>query len=370
MDFSLTTLFVVPASNSLPTTGGTELLSAANAQFGIFKSDYVAATAVNIVNEPYIYLAQGRKEGVKGLTTKKSDKIAKTKIVEWYKTTAESDLLPQVSEVSAFSVQCGEDISVTFRLHANYIDAGFYNGLTRSVTVKTACCDCGADPCTDLDPQATVDAIIAKAKEDYYLNKYLWFERIGSGANSVLRVTGKMLDKYANPCDVAAYPHEYDRLWFRVFAYKGPETTQDFITEDKCDPAASVAVKQRATFLRGSSEEIHQLEKNFFSYQSSYKHLFRKAGYNGAYESLVVAGTFYDTYVIKAKELAENAWTDREFHDFTVIIAVPTGEGATIETILEAYLGAAKDVSASDRTTTTTTSTTSTSTTTTTVLNP
>lgn len=370
MDFSLTTLFVVPSGNSVPTSGGTEALGTSNAQFGIFKSDYAAATAGNVVNEPYIYLAQGRKEGVKGLGTKRSDKIAKTKIKEWYKVTAEADILPQVSEVSAFSVQCGEDISVTFRLHANYIDAGFYNGLTRSVTVKTACCDCGADPCTDLDPQATVDAIIAKAKEDQFLNKYLWFERIGTGANSILRVTGKMLDKYANPCDVAAYPHEYDRLWFRVFAYKGPETTQDFITEDKCDPAASVAVMQRASYVRGSSEEIKQLEKNFHSYQASYKHLFRMAGYNGAYESLVVDGTFYDTYVIKASEVVDNAWTIREEQDFTVIVAVPTGTGSSIETILAAYLGAAADKSAADRTTTTTTSTTSTSTTSTTVLNP
>ena len=370
MDFSLTTLFVVPSGNALPTSGGTEALGTSNAQFGIFKSDYQAATAGNVVNEPYIYLAQGRKEGVKGLATKKSDKISKLKIIDWYKVVAEADIVPQVSEISAFQVNCGEDISVTFRLHANYIDAGFYNGMTRSVTVKAPCCDCGSDPCTDLDPQVTVDAIIAKAKEDVYLNKYLWFERIGTGANSILRVTGKTLDKYANPCDVAAYPHEYDRLWFRAFIYKGPETTQDFITEDKCDPAGTVTVKQRSTYLRGSSEEIKQLEKNFHSYQASYKHLFRMAGYNGAYESLVVDGTFYDTYVVKARELAEGAWTDRELHDFTVIVAVPTGAGTTIEAILVAYLGAVKNASAADRTTTTTTSTTSTSTTTTTVLNP
>lgn len=371
MDFSLVTLFVVPSGNSLPTSGNTQDLATATAQFGIFKSDYAAATAVNIVNEPYIYIAQGRKEGVKGLGTKRSDKISKLKIVDWYKVVAESDILPQVTEVSNFNVQCGEDISVTFRLHANYIDAGFYNGMTRSVTVKTACCDCGSDPCVDLDPQATVDAIIAKAKEDYYLNKYLTFQRIGSGTNSILRVTGNTLDKYANPCDVAAYPHEYDRLWFRVFAYKGPETTQDFITFDKCDPVADVAVKQRATFLRGSSEEIKQLEKNYFSYQASYKHLFRTAGYNGAYESLVADGTFYDTYYIKALEYdTQETFAHKVPEDFMVIIAVPTGAGSTIETILEAYLGASVDKSAADRTTTTTTSTTSTSTTSTTVLNP
>jgi hypothetical protein len=370
MDFSLTTVFVVPSGNTIPTSGGTELLGANNAQFGIFKSDYLAATAGNVVNEPYIYLAQGRKEGVLPLTTKRSDKIGKLKIKDWYKVVAESDILPQVSEVSNFKVQCGEDVSVTFRLHANYIDAGFYNGMTRSVTVKTACCDCGGNPCTDIDPQATVDLIIAKAKEDVYLNKYLTFQRIGSGTSSILRVTGKTLDRYANACDVAAYPQEYDRLYFRVFVYTGTETTQDFFTDDKCDTVATVLVKQRASFLRGTSSEIKQLEINFFSYQSTYKHLFRQAGYNGAYESLVVDGTFYDTYVIKAEEIFDGAYTMREEHDFTVIIAVPTGAGSSIETVLVAYLGAVSNKSAADRTTTTTTSTTSTSTTSTTQLNP
>lgn len=367
MDFSLTTLFVVPASNSLPTSGSTTELTLN--QFGVFGDDYVASTAGNIPNEPYIYLAQN--EGIAGLGTKRSDKISKEKIIEWYKVTAESDILNQVTEVSAFKIQCGEQISLTLRAHSNYIDSAFNNGLTRSVTVQAPCCACGAEPCTDLDPEALVDQMIVKAKQDTLLNKFFTFQRFGSGVNSVLRITGNPLDVFGNPCDIAAYPHEFDRMWFRAFIYPGAETTQDFLTEDLCDKAGTVAVTQRASYLRGTSDEVKQLEKNFFSYQASYKHLFRNPGWNGQFSSKVVDGTFYDTYVVKFKEYdTQNTWTDRVPEDATVIIAFPTTEGSGFETVMTAYLGAPVDKSAVNRTTTTTTSTTSTSTTSTTVLQP
>lgn len=371
MDFSLTTVFVVPAGNTIPTSGSTQNLAAK--QFGIFGDDYTFASAGNIANEPYIYLAQNEAIAgmVPGLPTKRSDKISKNKIVEWYKVTAEADILPQVTEISSFKVQCGEQISLTLRAHSNYIDSAFYNGLTRSVTVQAPCCDCGADPCTDLDPQALVDQLIAKAKQDTFLNKYFTFQRIGATTASVLRITGNPLDVYGNPCDIAAYPHEFDRMWFRAFIYPGAETTQDFLTEDLCDKAGTVAVTQRATYLRGTSGEIKQLEKNFYSYQAIYKHLFRMAGYNGGYESLVVDGTFYDTYVIKFNEYdTQITWAHKVEEDATVIVAFPTTQGSTFETIMTAYLGAPVDKSGANVTTTTTTSTTTTSTTSTTVLTP
>lgn len=371
MDFSLTTVFVVPASNSIPTSGSTQALAAK--QFGIFGDDYTASTAGNIPNEPYIYLAQNEAIAgmVPGLPTKRSDKIAKTHIVEWYKVVAETDVLNQVTEVSNFKVQCGEQISLTLRAHSAYIDSAFYNGLTRSVTVQAPCCDCGADPCTDLDPEALVDEMIRVAKLDLRLNKFFTFQRFGSGASSVLRITGNPLDVYGNPCDVAAYPHEFDRMWFRAFIYPGAETTQDFLTVDNCDKAGDVTVIQRSSYPRGTSGEIKQLEKNFYSYQAIYKHLFRIAGYNPGYESLVVDGTFYDTYVIKFKEYdTQYTWAHKVPEDATVIVAFPTTEGSTFETIMTAYLGAPVDKSGAQITTTTTTSTTSTSTTSTTVLNP
>jgi hypothetical protein len=369
MDFSKTTVFVVPASNTLPSSGGPQDLVAK--KFGVFLNTYAVANAGNIAAAPYFYLAQGQPISIPGQFSKRSDKIHINNVIDWYKVTAETDILPQITEVSNFKVQCGEYLSLTIRFHSNYIDNGFFNGMTKSVTVKAPCCECGEAPCTDLDPEATVDAIIVKAKENYWLNKYFTFERQSSGSTSVLRIIAKALESYSNSCDISAFPHQFDRFWFHTFVYPSTDTTQDFFVNDSCETGATVLVKQRATYLRGTSGEIKQLETNFYSYLAKYKHLFTLSGYNPEHSSNVVDGTFYDTYVIKLREHGvQNAYQDIVPEDFTVIIAVPTGEGSTLETVLVAGLGAVTDQSASARTTTTTTSTTSTSTTSTTLLFP
>jgi len=187
----------------------------------------------------------------------------------------------------------------------------------------------------------------------------------------MLRLTGQPVAKISLPGAVRAFPYEGDRLWFRAFVYPGAETSQDFLTADRCDVAASVVVKQRATFERGSSEEIKLLEKNYFSYLASYKHLFTLEGYNPEFKSNVVDGTFYDTYVLKVAERDMKLEYGMKIpEDFTVIVAFPTGGGTAFETAMTAFIGAPVNNSAADRTTTTTTSTTTTSTTSTTVLNP
>jgi hypothetical protein len=55
-DFSLTTLFVVPVGNTLPSSGSTQNLTAG--QFGIYTNAYAVATTGNIGAAPYFYLAQ------------------------------------------------------------------------------------------------------------------------------------------------------------------------------------------------------------------------------------------------------------------------------------------------------------------------
>src|SRR4051812_30965447 len=94
MDFSLTTLFVLGATNTLPTTGSTANLTAG--QFGVFKPDYTPATAGTVAAQPYILLAQGRQQNYPGVGTKKSDKIYLENVTEWYKVTANSSVLPHI----------------------------------------------------------------------------------------------------------------------------------------------------------------------------------------------------------------------------------------------------------------------------------
>jgi len=384
-DFSLTTLFVVPVGNTLPSSGSTQNLTAG--QVGIFLSDYSVATAGNIAGSPYFYVAQGRTNTyLQG--SKRSDKISgcpggsscKTNVTEWYKSNGCATVVNQVTDVVDFTVKCGEIVTLTLRGFSSYLNTLYFNGFTRSVTVNAPCCECGGDPCTDTDVPALIDSLIIKLEEhapgdnpdNIYLTQFYQFQRIGNDQSALLRITGKPLTQYGQPCDVAAFPWEYDRFYFRTFIFSGPATTADFIVDDPCNRVAQPVITQRSNYPAGTSAEVQQLEKNFYSYQAGYlKHLYRMNGYNENFESWVTDGTIYDLYYIKFNEYDKSAyqWGDYIMEDSTVIIAVPNNQTTAIEAILEAGLGTV----AGDTTCLTTTSTTTTvwpSTSTTTTLIP
>jgi hypothetical protein len=385
-DFSLTTLFVVPVGNTLPSSGSTQNLTAG--QFGIFRSDYSVATAGNIAAKPYFYLAQGRVNTyLQG--SKRSDKISgcptgsscKSNVTEWYKVNGNPVAANQVTQIGNFNVKPGEVVTFTLRAHSSYIDTLYFNGFTRSITVVAPCLECGGDPCADVDVPAFIDQAILKFEQaapgnnpdNISFNTFYQFQRIGNDASAKLVISGKPLTQYGQPCDVAAFPWEYDRMYFRTFVYSGPATTADFIVADNCNIVAEAVVTQRASYVSGTSDEIKQLEKNFYSYQAGYlKHLYRMVGYNENFESWVTDGTTYDTYYIKFNEYnkSEYQWGDYIYEDSTVIIAVPYGATATIEAILVAALGAVTDESGPVTSTTSTTTTVWPSTSTTTTLIP
>ena len=385
-DFSLTTLFVVPVGNTLPSSGSTQNLTAG--QFGIFRSDYSVATAGNIAAKPYFYLAQGRVNTyLQG--SKRSDKISgcptgsscKSNVTEWYKVTGNPVASNQVTEIGNFNVKPGEVVTFTLRAHSSYIDTLYFNGFTRSITVVAPCLECGGDPCADVDVPAFIDQAILKFEQEapgnnpdnISFNTFYQFQRVGNDQSAKLVISGKPLTKYGQPCDVAAFPWEYDRMYFRTFVYSGPATTADFIVADNCNIVAEAVVTQRASYVSGTSDEIKQLEKNFYSYQAGYlKHLYRMVGYNENFESWVTDGTTYDTYYIKFNEYnrSEYQWGDYIYEDSTVILAIPSGATAAIEAILVAALGAVTDESGPITSTTSTTTTVWPSTSTTTTLIP
>lgn len=376
MDFSLRTLFVVPAGNTIPTTGSTEDLTAG--QVGFYDEDYAPTDGTG--SPEYIYVAQGRTN--KYLEpSKRSDKIVASKVKVWYKVSGSATSAVQITDITDISAVCGEDVTFTFRLHSSYIDTTSFNGLTRSVTIKGACCECDGDPCAAADAEAIVDAFLAKVAQEDNLNydpsalklsTYLEFTKIGSGSTVTLRVAGKPLTVYAQPCDLAANPYEYDRMWFRAFVTKGPETQSDFIVNDSCDDAATVTVIQRSSYPRGVPAEIRQLEKDYYSYQSVHKHLFSNPGYNQIFESFVSDGEVYDFYYIQFNQKESDLDYNPGVHmDEGVMIAAPQGaEAEAVEDVLEAYLGVAKDKSGETITTTSSTTSSSTSTTSTTTLIP
>lgn len=378
-DFSLTTLFVVPVGNSLPSPGtSTQNLTAG--QFGIFRSDYTVATVGNIAAKPYFYLAQGRVNTyLQG--SKRSDKIASSQVSEWYKVTGNPVAANQVTEIGNFNVKPGDVVTFTLRAHSSYIDTLYFNGFTRSITVVAPCLECGGDPCSDVDVPAFIDQAILKFEQaapgnnpdNISFNTFYQFQRVGNDQNAKLVISGKPLTKYGQPCDVAAFPWEYDRMYFRTFVYSGPATTADFIVADNCNIVAEAVVTQRASYVSGTSDEIKQLEKNFYSYQAGYlKHLYRMVGYNENFESWVSDGTTYDTYYVKFNEYDKSAykWGDYIIEDSTVILAIPSGETSAIEAILVAGLGPVTDDSGPITSTTSTTTTVWPSTSTTTTLIP
>jgi hypothetical protein len=389
-DFSLTTLFVSPVGNTLPSSGSTtqELTPG---QFGIFLPNYTAADASNIddAGVKYFYVAQGRTNTyLQG--SKRSDKIAgvlqngggnQSNVTEWYKVTGSPVAANQVTEVVNFNVKPGEVITLTLRAFSSYINTLYFNGFTRSVTVNAPCLACGGDPCSDVDVPELIDRLIYQLElkapgnnpDNISFSTFYQFQRVGDDQNAKLVISGKPLTQYGQPCDVAAFPWEYDRMVFRTFIYAGPATTADFIVADPCNVVAEPIITQRASYVAGTSAEIQQLEKNFYSYQAGYlKHLYRMVGYNENFESWVSTGTTYDTFYIKFNDYDKSAyqWGDYIHEDSTVIIAVPQAQTSAVNAILAAALGAAQDDSAPITSTTSTTTTIWPSTSTTTTLIP
>ena len=369
-DFSLTTLFVVPVGQTdVPSSGSTQDLTAGTV--GIFDQNYLTVSSTTAEAAKYLYVAQGRANTyLQG--SKRSDKISGSKntgsgsnVTEWYKVSGCATAANQITDVTDFKVQCGEIVTLTLRAHSSYIDTLYFNGFTRSVTVNAPCCECGGDVCTDVDTNALINSLIAKLEQqapgnnpdNVSFNSFFTFENVGG---TKLRIEGKPLTKYGQPCDVAAFPFEYDRMYFSTFVYDGPATTADFIVADACYIVASSSLIQKASYASGGSEEFKQLEKNFYSYQAGYlKSLYRKGGYNENFESYVSDGVVYDSYYIRFNQYDKAAyqWGDYIMQDSTVIIAAPnadtSGIAASIEAILVNALGAVADDNVCITTTTT-----------------
>lgn len=370
MDFTLTSAFVLPVGNTLPTTGSTENL--APSQFGTFLPDYTPATAGNIAAAKYFYFAQGRPSPIPGLGTKKSDKIDKTRIKKWYKIVNEPDSTNESVTISNFDVKCGESVTISLMTHSNYIDLGFFNGRMQSVTVQAPCCDCGADPCEDIeaaDLQALVDKIIAEFRANPITNFYNEFYRVGTGAASSLVIVGKPITPDGRLCsNLSVNTYWYDRLWFLAYAYKGPATTADFLVADLCDQVATVTINSRATYKTGSSDQMLLTEQKYYSYQvPALKMLFNDTGFNQFYDTEVVPGQYYDFYFLEYKPYdADYDWNMAIPQSAGVVLIVPPSLASGLEALLSPAIGAPENKSAANVTTTTSTSTSSTSTTSTT----
>lgn len=347
MTFALETVFVVPVGNTLPTSGATTTSDLTPGQFGFYLPNYVPATAITAANAKYLYVAQGRPIYAPGEGTKRSDRIYANKIVSWYKVGSQNTVTPQITTFSALTGgACDENISITLRLDSFYIRTAYFNGLTRSVMTTTPCCQCGDSPCdtlADADIAAAMVDLAAKINADTILNKFVTATNGGSGASTTLIITAKALDQFGNACDLTAFPFMWDRLSFWTYIHKGPDQTSDYEVVDRCDTLGTITVTQRASLDVLSSAEVAQIEKDNFSYQAEYKHLFSSPLYNGEFASLVTPGTYYDLYYLKFKHADDNGFNFKADIDEAISIYVPHGATTTIEAILTAAYGVPVD---------------------------
>lgn len=364
MDYSFPTLFVLGSSNTLPTTGSTANLTAG--QFGVFKPDYTPATAATVAAQPYILLAQGRQQNYPGVGTKRSDKIYLNNVTEWYKVTASSTVHPHIVTFSDFdNTVCGQDVTVSLRLKAFYIDTGYYNGKTQSYTLTTPCCNCGDDPCATLSDAAIVsliDDFIDKindtnlngnnplgpgSKNQNSISTWVTATRGGTSGARTLIITGNTLPAEPTTYDPTVFQYQFDRLYFWGYAYKGPATSQDYNVWDTCDPFATVTVTQVATYVKGDSKQAKQLEKNYWSNNTAQiaKRIWSNVNFNQAFTSEVVDGTYYDMYYLKFTNPRKMPWVASVAQDEAVMILNPTGQNAGTITVLTNFLGTPIDES-------------------------
>lgn len=352
MDYSKTTVFVLPPTNTLPTTGTTADLTsssdpATGCQFGIFKPDFTPATALNVASQPWIFLAQARPMTLPGVGSKKSDMIFANNVVEWYWTQASSTGNPQITDITDFSAVCGEDVTISIRAKSFYIDTAFYNGLTKSYTITTPCCDCGDDPCTTVDTGDLIDQFVALINGDTQLNGMGNFITASNVGDTTLRLTGKSLAAEPRTADPTNFPFQYDRLYFWAFAYKGPETSQDYNVWDNCDPFATVTTTQISTYKSGTYLEALKTERDYNSYNTApiARVLWSNVNFNGSYVSQIVTDTYYDFYYLKFKDHVNNSNNPVVPQDSAVIMLNPTGQNAGTIAVLTNFLGAPRNVS-------------------------
>lgn len=369
MDYSIPLVIIAPDNNVTPTTGTTATLTPS--QVGVFLPTGAPATAGNAAAARYIFLAQGQSNNEISL---KSDKIFKDKIIRMTKIVAEDTAANEVWQSSIFSVHCGEHINLSFRMFSNYINTSYANGLTATVWSDAPCCDCDADPCALIsaaDTQALVDDLVAK----FNAPNTKWFQfasavRFGTGANSRIQIGAKPIVQEGDRCDPRTNPYEYDTVIFQnIWVYKDVDTTQDqqLYGEQDCELVATFAKTQKATFERGSWQQVQQIEKNNISYRrANFNTLYSNPNFNGWFTSEVVVGLYYDEYLIKFYCSDVQTHASYVKQDETVRLFIPTGDGASLETIMETFAGIPFDeVGSTNISTTSSSSTTTTSTSTT-----
>lgn len=343
MDFSLTSVFVIPKDLPLATVNGTQNL--AEGEVGVFLNDAARTIALAADVNKSFFVAQGRTADEETDKTKKSDFIEAKRLKEYYKVPAKTTSAQQVSNIRDWKVKCGDNLSLTLRAQSRLINTTYYNGLTETFNVLAPCCDCGADPCADVtveDITALVTEFAAKINASRF-NEYV--VATVTGVNSdVLTLTGKPIvnatTKSNNPY---ATNYEVDVVTFGAWAYYGAPTTMDSILDGRCRILATTTVATEPTTVRGTSGEVKTIERQHYAYQTpGFKSIFPDADLNPYFTTHVTDGQYYDEYVVEFYS-PRNPFTfdmaittDARIRIFAV---AGSAESTAIDTLLKGLLG-------------------------------
>lgn len=340
MNFSLSRVFVVPSTNTLPSSGKTSDLSAN--QFGVFLPSMAPATDSNSSSVDYLFLAQQRPDSSLNLPTIKSDKIYPGKVIEKYITEYTAGQV-KIGKITDFDVSCGETMSVSIRAYEEDVLMSYSDGYTKTFTEVAPCCDCDSDVCASVsgpELQAMVESVIAKINADTVLKTLMTASLDGSGASSGIILTGKAQTEQAS-ADLTVNHYRSNAVDFRAWAYRGAPTTQDAIDFDGCESIGTYTVTQELKYAKGIAAQVALSEYKHFAYTvPNFKERFSDVNYNGIFHSNVVTGTNYDMIVMKVHNPESiNTWSQAVNQDFTVIIWSPTTKTSDIVDILEAKYG-------------------------------
>jgi len=342
MDFSLTTIFVKPVGVALATSGASSALTAG--QIGIYNKGLQSVASGSSTE---FVIAQGRHPNEVPQTTKKSDLIRRSAIIRYRKNAAITTAQQKQITVSGFTAKCGEEVSLTIRAFSKYLNVGYSNGLTKTFLVHTPCCECGDDPCEEVDKELLIDEFVAQINASQ-LGEFVLAEKDEvldeneDPIDYVLVLTGKELQQDPIAASLNNFVYDgYDVVDFYVYATKEPETTVDNYVDKRCDEFATVETTQKIVLPMGSYAEVRQLEKRYYSYQTGIlKTVNCDPDANPVYASNAVPGTFYDEYIITFRSPQGSLrWEDNYDIDETVRIFVAVSESSAFATALNAIVG-------------------------------
>lgn len=351
MQSPITKLFVLSNPNTFPTSGSTQNLL--EKQFGVFLPNYTPAAAGTSAAAKYLYLAQGRPTSAPHLPSKKTEKIYKDLVTDWYKVPAKTANTVQVTEIKNWNLKCDQSISVTLRAFSNYINVTHTGGMVRGVVVNTPCCDCdSSDVCTplsDADTLAVVQEIAQKLNADKTLSPYVTATVTGTTVANIKLVLTAAAPKVDPPSwNLDVNGPWQDVIQFYAWVKEGGIMTEPIVA-DSCTDLADVVKTATGSFKLGTSEDIKRMERLYYRYDNIDGALNSDPDYNPFFTSNVVDGQFYTTYFINFKLNEDPSFGMRVPYNNSVIIAVQNSDTTTqtaLEAILNPALGTVKNMAA------------------------